>query len=136
MTRPGTRRALLGAGLLVAVGLACAVGLGWDSFYGRFIRGISTVAVENRSGKRLHDVRLTVRWGDGNERTIVFNEMQPGEMRKLPVRTSDLYLRSLSFVLNGTAHAPQDAGGIACTGETAVFAIGPEGNVKWYNLQE
>jgi hypothetical protein len=82
----------------------------------------------NKTGRALSCVRLAA-FDSAGEHTGGAEELAPGGQVAVQVRASDLYLREVSFTLEGrpVVHRP---GGIACWGETFILSVSPDGSIQ------
>jgi hypothetical protein len=86
------------------------------------------VVLVNETGRHLSGVRL-VTFDSAGEHTGGAEELAPGGQVAVEVRTSDLYLREVSFTLEGRP-VNHRRGGIACWGETLILRVSPDGGIQ------
>jgi hypothetical protein len=86
------------------------------------------IVLVNETGRALSRVRL-VAFDTSGEHANSREELPPGGQVAVQVRTSDLYLREVSFTLEGrpVVHRPS---GIACWGETFIVSVAPDGSIQ------
>ena len=106
--------------VLIAVGTAAVVL--WNTSWGRLIRGISQLEVINLSPYVFEKVTVTARDGSGRQYSNSARRLEPGEVIRLAVRTSDLFLKSITWHKQGTPCRFSE-GGLACRGETLVIEV-------------
>ncbi len=129
--RKATRAAILGAAILLL--LVLAVVYSSESYLGRLIRGIAVVVVENDSNTPLLDVRLSLTASGAEPTTHTFDAILPGENREVRMRTPDLIVDRLEYVIEGEASSFAE-GGIACPGERFfLFVKGPDNVTPGYD---
>lgn len=115
--------------VLLLLGMAVLARYLYLSQAGRFVRGVSTVAVANESGIPLHAVRWELTDSSG---TILAGEVAAlgnGEVHAIPVHTSDLIVRSVRFTLGQDTHEYLNVG-LAWRGTVFIIAIAPDGAIR------
>lgn len=93
----------------------------WPSRLGLTVRGVSSIVLVNESGEVLHSIGLETVTSNGTE-VHSFDLMQPGDERRVVVRTSDLYVTHVRFRSGDVAHS-HNVSGVANPGETFVIAV-------------
>jgi hypothetical protein len=90
--------------------------------WGRFVRGISTIVVENNSSTALRHIRVSLLNSDLVRINKTCDKIAPGGCWAIPVHTSDLVLDRLDYNIGDTG-CSYEKGGIACPGERFVISI-------------
>ena len=113
---------IIGLTILLAVGYW----VGWRTFWGRALRGISTVSVRNESGAPFQYVHVHLT--DSHRRVINrhFEFVKPHRRVRVAVRTSDLYLQRV-VCEQGSQFFTFDDGDIATTGEVLELVVDSAG---------
>ena len=113
--------------MLLAGALAYVAGS--RTFLGRAVRGISTVAIRNDSDTPLRSVQLYLT--DSRQATITrrFDVIQPHQRVRVPIHTSDLYLRRV-VCEQGQRTISYDDADIATTGEILELVVDSSGTVS------
>ena len=111
------------------VGMGIVVAEPWDTYWGRAIRGVSRLKVENLSPHVLDDVTILAQDAGGRKHSSVAQRLQPGQTVRLDVRTSDLYLVSVTWNDQGTPKGFSE-GGLACRGEVYVIELPEDGSAR------
>ena len=88
------RRFIAIAASIVAVSIV-GYSVGWHTYLGRAVRGISTVALVNRSAAPLQHVSFYLIDGRGRQIDRHFEHLQPRHTVRVGVRTSDLIVRRI-----------------------------------------
>lgn len=121
---------ILNCVVLVGVGIVMA-GL-WDTYWVRAIRFVARLEVKNASPEILDDVTILAQDSGGRKHSSVAERLQPGETLRLNVKTSDLYLVSVTWNLRGRGKSFSDDG-LACPGETYHIRLLGDGRAEtWY----
>jgi len=118
--------------IVIVSGVLTITGLGallFGTDLGRAMRGISTFAVRNASGKPVLDVRLELTYGTDTSTQKSWAVLEPDERGDVGVGTSDLHLRRLTFTLDGVPRE-YGQGELATTGEVVVLVIQSDGSVR------
>src|SRR5213594_3535601 len=102
----------------LAVMLASISGyfVGWQTDFGRFARGISSVAVINHSGRQLPYVSFYLFDARGEQIVRQFGPLAPEHSVVVRVRTSDLFIRRI-YCDEGEKPIAYEEGGNATPGE-------------------
>ena len=114
-------------GVLVCVSIAVVVF--WNTGWGRAIRGVSRVEVKNMSPSIFDDVIVTAHDAGGRPHSSTARRLEPGEVVRLDVRTSDLTLMGVTWNVGGIPMSLSE-GGLACPGETFVVGVFDDGWAK------
>lgn len=105
--------------------------LGWNSFYGLAIRGVSIVTISNKSGETLENVTIRLLWNPKGaimiHEKVEFGNIPPGNS-VLVKRKSDLSYGPLEFLFKGTKKRWNHSG-ILCN-ERVIFTIEEDGEIK------
>jgi len=111
----------------IAVALVSTVALAGAVFLLR--AGLSpAIRVENASNHSLEQVTCTL-FADGITWTEKIDELKPGESVKFTKFTSDLFVQSVKYRVQGEPRQWRE-GGIATTGETLILQIGDQDDVS------
>ena len=121
------KRILIVTALAVAI---CITGvLTYCSQTGRAVLGISTVVVANDSNEDLTDVRVALSTAQPTAIIKSFPRIPKGTRKFIRIRTSDLVVDSMDFILNGNKMRYTESG-LACPGEELLLSIGASGKVN------
>lgn len=123
-----SRKILLGTAVLFLI----AGWLLWNTRLGRAVLGQSTFVIANNSGSDLKDVRLELRPAGARIVTKHFSTITKGSSEAVRVTTSDLYMDSLQFSLNGERKEYSHMG-LATKGEILVFSVEPGGTINTFH---
>jgi hypothetical protein len=116
------------AASMIAV-LLCGYLVGWQTSLGRAIRGISTIAVVNRSDSPLEHVSIYMTDGQGRQVDRHFGEVQPNQTISVGVRTSDLMIQRIVGEQGARTFA-YDNGANVTPGEVFFVAWDAQGSVS------
>jgi hypothetical protein len=94
----------------------------------RLQRTAPRIVLVNNSGRALRDVRLLA-YDSSGEYAWGPQQVEPGAQVAVEVRTSDLYLREASFVLEGQPVVHR-RGGIATWAETFILSVEAGGRIQ------
>jgi hypothetical protein len=103
--------------------------VGWHTFLGRAVRGMSTVAVVNRTATALQSVGLSLTDSRGRQIDRRFENLQPRHTVRIGVRTSDLIVWRI-VCEQGRRAFTNDVGVNVTPGEVYVVAVDSPGSIS------
>ena len=125
MTRKRFVKSITVGGALLTLIIAICLYM-YFSRIGRFVRGVSTIAVANESTVTIHNASISLLTDKPGPINLEFDAILPGEYQAIPVNTPDLILEYLNYTINGEEYS-YTGGGIACPGERFILSIeGPD----------
>jgi hypothetical protein len=116
--------------VILGVAFVAAAATLWSSRFGRHVRFISRIRIQNDAGHEVRNVRLRLAHDD-TDYVIKFPALVPGQGKVIDRRTSDLHAFDLSFDFDGKS-VEANAGALATPGETFVVSIRPNGQVEGF----
>jgi hypothetical protein len=115
--------------LIVVVVLSIGYFVGWHTSLGRFVRGISSVALVNRTDRQLEYVRFYLVDASGQETSRYFEHLQPQRSVVVRVRTSDLIVRRI-VCEQGQKTFTYEEGANVTPGEVLLVALDSQGKMS------
>ena len=115
--------------LTVVVVLSIGYFVGWYTSPGRFVRGISSVALVNRTDRQLEYVRFYLVDASGQEISRHFEHLQPQRSVVVRVRTSDLIVRRI-VCGQGQDNFTYEEGANVTPGEVFLVALDSQGKMS------
>ena len=123
-----TRRNVIIATIGLALSTGCYFVL-WQTHWGRVIRGISTVAVCNRSSASVENVHVLLVDTKGREFDRRYEHLRPGQTVRVCVRASELRIRSI-VCEQANRTLTYVAGGNVAPGEVFLVGVDEQGTMS------
>jgi hypothetical protein len=121
------RRASIIIGSVIAA-LAVSCFVSWNTRLGRAVRGVSAVAVVNRSAAPLQSVSVHLTDSQGRQVDRRFEHLQPQASVRVDVHTSDLIVRRI-VCQQGQREFIYDEGASVTPGEVFLVTVDARGKV-------
>jgi hypothetical protein len=103
--------------------------MGWHTGLGRAVRGVSTIAVVNRSDSPMEHVSIYMTDSQGRQMDRHFEQLLPNQTISVAVRTSDLMIQRIVGE-QGTRKFAYDNGANVTPGEVFFVAWDAQGSVS------